>query len=398
VSLQRTARVAGIVCALLVACTVILGAITKDPWPSNDGLTVMVLTVLAVIGLVIVRRQPRNAVGWLFVATAVVAVSDTLVREYLVLDYRQHAGRLAFGGLAVEWRGGMALTAFLIGFPATLLFPDGRVPSKRWRRLLWIYVVSAVIFSLAQFGGQATVQVGPHPAVDIRGGLPSYDVGWFAGGLWVLTPLFLLFWLASIGYQVLCWRRATGERRAQLKWLMSGSAVCVVAGVALVVAGDGSSLRSRLVGGVATLGVAALPIAVGIGILKYRLYEIDRLISRTLVYGSLTMVLAATYGGLVLGGEAIFSSFAGGSNLSIAVSTLVVAALFLPVRSRVQRFVDRRFYRRRYDAQRTLEGFGARLREQVDLETLSTELRGVVGETMQPTHVGLWLRTTGTAP
>ena len=126
--------------------------------------------------------------------------------------------------------------------------------------------------------------------------------------------------------------------------------------------------------------------------LKYRLYDVDRLINKTLVYGALTAVLGAAYFGLVLAGQALSSSFAGGSNLAIAVSTLLVAALFLPLRSRLQRFVDRRFYRRRYDAQRTLERFGARLREEVELEALSGELCGVVGETMQPAHVALWLR------
>jgi uncharacterized membrane protein YbhN (UPF0104 family) len=135
-----------------------------------------------------------------------------------------------------------------------------------------------------------------------------------------------------------------------------------------------------------------IPAAVAIAILRYRLYEIDRVISKTLVYGSLTVVLGAAYVALVLAGQAVFSSFAGGSDLAIAVSTLVVAALFLPVRARVQRFVDRRFYRRRYDAQRTLAAFGTRLREQVEIDGLRADLEEVVRETMQPAHVSLWLR------
>jgi hypothetical protein len=132
--------------------------------------------------------------------------------------------------------------------------------------------------------------------------------------------------------------------------------------------------------------------------LRYRLYEVDRVISRSLTYALVTVTLAAAYAGLVLAGQAVFSSFAGGSNLAIAMSTLLVAALFLPARSRLQRFVDRRFYRRRYDAQRTLEAFAARLREQVDLDTLAGELGAVVDETMQPAHVGLWLRQEGARP
>jgi hypothetical protein len=130
----------------------------------------------------------------------------------------------------------------------------------------------------------------------------------------------------------------------------------------------------------------------GVAILRYRLYDFDRVVSRTLVYGALTVVLGLSYVGLVLVSQAVFASFAGGSNLAIAISTLAVAALFLPLRSRIQRVVDRRFYRSRYDAQRTLEVFGARLREQVELERLTTDLAGVVVETVQPSHVGVWLR------
>ena len=143
---------------------------------------------------------------------------------------------------------------------------------------------------------------------------------------------------------------------------------------------------------VALAALTFAPLTILVAVMRYRLYDIDTVISKTLVYAAVTIVLGAAYVGLVLAGQAVFSTFAGGSNLAIAASTLVVAALFLPVRSRVQRFVDRRFYRRRYDAQRTLEGFGARLREQIDLGTLEHDLRGVVTETMQPAHTSVWLR------
>ena len=148
-----------------------------------------------------------------------------------------------------------------------------------------------------------------------------------------------------------------------------------------------------LLNAVTVTAALLLPAATAIAILRYRLYEIDRIISRTLVYGALTLILGAAYVGLVLAGQALFASFAGGSNLAVAVSTLVVAALFLPVRARVQGFVDRRFYRSRYDAQRTLGSFGSRLREQVELDQLTTDLTAVVGETMQPAHTSVWLRS-----
>ena len=183
-------------------------------------------------------------------------------------------------------------------------------------------------------------------------------------------------------------RRSRGLERQQFKWLAAS------AGFLLSVLPFGAAFNwTEAAGLMMTIALIALPISVGIAVLRYRLYEIDRIVSRTLVYGSLTLILGAAYAGLVLGGQALFSSFAGGSNLAIAGSTLVVAALFLPLRGRVQQFVDRRFYRRRYDARRTLEAFGARLREEVDLELLAADLRGVVEETMQPRQVSLWLRS-----
>jgi hypothetical protein len=180
--------------------------------------------------------------------------------------------------------------------------------------------------------------------------------------------------------------------RQQLTLLVAAG---VVVAMALIVGGPiGALMGSEDLGiAIILLGMLSVPVAIGVAMLRYRLYEVDRVISRTLVYGGLTLILGAAYSVLVVAGQAIFSSFAGGSNLAIAASTLVVAALFLPLRVRLQRVVDRRFYRRRYDAQRTLERFGARLREEIDLELLTADLRGVVDETMQPAHVSLWLRS-----
>ncbi|MGZ8686793.1 MAG: hypothetical protein ACXWZP_00045, partial [Gaiellaceae bacterium] len=182
-------------------------------------------------------------------------------------------------------------------------------------------------------------------------------------------------------------RRSRGQEREQFKWL------AVSAGLLVVTLPLAAAFNwSRIAGVVFTLQLIALPISVGVAVLRYRLYEIDVIIRRTLVYSVLSAFLAGMYVATVIGLQALFSSFAGGSNLAIAVSTLVVAALFLPVRARVQRVVDRRFYRRRYDAGRTLESFGERLRQEVELVTLQAELRAVVDRTMKPAHVSLWLR------
>ena len=208
----------------------------------------------------------------------------------------------------------------------------------------------------------------------------------------IVSPLFVLFMVASalagVVSIVVRYRRSNGAERQQIKWVAIGVPLAVIGylGAALL---DGLGIGANIF---FAASLCVIPVTAGIAILRHQLYDVDRLISRTLVYGALTVILGAAYVGLVLAGQALFSSFAGGSNLAIAASTLVVAALFLPLRSRVQKVVDRRFYRSRYDAQRTLEAFGARLREQVELETLATELRAVVGETMQPEHVGVWLQ------
>jgi hypothetical protein len=194
----------------------------------------------------------------------------------------------------------------------------------------------------------------------------------------------------SVAAAVVRFRRSRGIERDRMKWL-AFAALMLIAALFIAIVANALGAKG-LVDLVIGLGFAGVPIAVGIGVLRYRLYDIDRVISRTLSFALLTFALGAAYAGLVLAGQRVFSSFAGGSNLAVAVSTLVVAALFLPLRSRVQRIVDRRFNRHRYDAERTLEAFGSRLREQVDLDELTAELQTVVAATMQPAHISFWHR------
>jgi hypothetical protein len=340
------------------------------------------------MGALLVSRRPGNAISWLCLAFGLSGcLGGLLANQYAAYALVTHPGSLFGGGLAlaVVLNGSFApLLVLLIFVP--LIFPTGRLLSRRWRLVAWLTVLSfATLFAVAITTSplDAPFQHYENP-IGIAGGLKVVPVIGVLGGIASVV--------ASLAAVVIRFRRSHGDERAQLKWLVLAAAFLPTALVAHSLADAFAPGAVNPVETLFSVGIMAFPIAIGIAVLKYRLYEIDRIISRTLVYGSLTVVLAATYVGLVLGGQAVFSSFAGGSNLAVAVSTLVVAALFLPVRSRVQRFVDRRFYRRSYDAQRTLEGFGARLREQVDFETLSAELQGVVGDTMQPAHVSVWLR------
>ena len=357
--------------------------------PASSILGSVVSGVFASVGLLLACRRPRNAIGWIFLGiTLSMALQFALGRYALYAATRPGAPP---GGLVAA---ALALTGwvFLISGLALLLllFPHGRLPSRRWRPVLGVLLLSA---AAAWFGGTTTPGRLPKPFASFDNplgihGFETADRVLFAFGWAMLIPL-----VAAGASLVGRFRRSRGTERQQYKWFAFAAALFPVSLVFLQVAdafhwSAGDTLGVWLTPFAATI----LPIATAVAVLKYRLYEIDRLISRTLVYGALTVILGAAYVGLVLGGQALFSSFAGGSNLAIAVSTLVVAALFLPVRSRVQRLVDRRFYRRRYDAQRTLETFGTRLREQVDFETLRLELRAAVEETMRPAHVSLWLR------
>jgi hypothetical protein len=352
-------------------------------WLSGVGV------LYAAVGLVITRAQPRNAIGWIFLAAApLLALTST---AYGYADLALYGGESWRGGAWAGWMASWLLIVPVFVGPCLIaqLFPSGQpLPGRRWRAVARLSVACGCYVALAPALDPG--RLGSYPDVENPAGLPRAVGAVIVDPTWgvAIVALFTL----SIASIVTRFRRSRGVERQQLRWLaVSGGAAIAALLVTLTLANGAGGALGVAVEALAFVAIASMPVAVAVAILRYRLYEIDRIVSRTLVYGSLTVILGAAYIGLVLAGQAVFSSFAGGSNLAIAISTLAVAALFLPVRSRIQRFVDRRFYRRRYDAQRTLEAFAARLREEVDLGALSTELRGVVEETMQPAHVSLWV-------
>jgi hypothetical protein len=343
-----------------------------------------VLVVSSAVGGIVASKQPQNPIGWVLCAFGAVWGATTLASGYAEVapdEASSGAGQMA------AWLSNWAWVFFFaLAVSVLLLFPDGRLPSPRWKAAAWCGALGIVALTAG-----AALQPGDledYPGVTNPVGLS----GGVAEGLLVAGMLTTAAALAAgVAAVVVRYLHADGVARQQIKWL-TVAAVFAVAGVALggVLLGLG---RDDIGNTVILLGILCIPLAIGVAILRYRLYEIDRVISKTLVYAGLTVLLGAAYAGLVVAGQEVFSSVAGGGDLVIAVSTLVVTALFLPLRSRLQRVVDRRFYRRRYDAQRTLESFGVRLREHVDLETLSVDLRGVVAETVQPAHLSLWLRS-----
>jgi len=317
------------------------------------------------------------------------------VRLYSVLDYRHHDGRLPFGSAALFVLGSWSWISPTIGFPVVLLFPDGTVSGRRWHRLLRAYVALAALIVAAEIASQTSVHLSRVVRVDTLGeysgnGMPTGFWNAVAIASWLVALLFPLFWASFVGYQVASWRRSSGERREQLKWLMSGAAICVVGTITVTVT-ESSSGYVQVVPALATLGIAALPVSLGIGILKYRLYEIDRLISRTISYLTVTGLLVSVFLGLVV---LITRVLPFSSPVAVAASTLAAAALFNPLRKRVQHLVDRRFNRAHYDAEATVAAFRMRLREQADLDTVQQELLHVVDRAVAPAHASLWIRQT----
>jgi hypothetical protein len=362
--------------------------------PPLAFLPVAVLAVLsfATVGALVASRRPENPIGWILSVVGVAMGFGFFAQGYADYALVVRPGTLAGGGIAVwslTWSGNVLTVAptFLL-----LLFPDGRLPSKRWRAVGWLAVVAAVASVVGAAFGPGLLD-DDYPMVTNPAGIGGafgalLNLMNALGGALLAATLFLS--VISIAVRL---RRSRGEKRQQIKWIVYAGVVMLSAFLAASVVPDSTGRVDDLLWALGFVALVGIPVAAGIAVLRYRLYDIDVIINRTLVYGPLSAMLVLVYLGGVVFLQYAFRVLTGQeSQLAVVASTLTIAALFVPLRLRVQLFVDRRFYRKKYDARKTLEAFSAKLREETDLEALGGELVGVVRETMRPAHVSLWLR------
>ena len=401
---RTTAWLAWSLCALslaLTALSLLLLALNHshpnthiyDYWLENTVLPIS----FSIIGAIIASRLPANSVGWLFCAAASVAAVAHFSAEYAIYALLAQPNPLPAGEALAWLTSWVWFLAYGCIVLSLLLFPNGRLPSSGWRWLAWLTVLVTIV-------GALWVALTPGVIVNLGSirnplgieGLPS-------GYKPVQTIMSVLLFVAAVSTLGLRLHRARGVERQQIKW-PAYTAVVATGGSLLYDTAISEAIGLRWLEWVGYVVVIAtlvgFPISIGIAIVRYRLYEIDTLINRTLVYGLLTALLALVYFGGVATTQAILRAFTAQEQqpqLAIVISTLVIAALFNPLRRRIQSFIDRRFYRSKYDASKTIEAFSAKLRDETDLDALSDDLVGVVQETMQPAHVSLWLRPDTTS-
>jgi len=369
-------------------------------WPVSEvALVPLVLSTalpFATVGALVASRRPYNPVGWLFIAFGVAAALRFTGSQYATYALLTHPGSLPGGDFIASfavhlWHPSLGFLIF-----SFLLFPHGRLPSRRWLIVAWVSALSCVVTLVSgmleyEFLYEYTW---PENMSHVKPLFTGPVAEGAAKVFWYSSMVILAMLLASGGSLVLRLRRSVGEERQQLKWVVYSVALLAFAVPSTIfVIIMLQSLESVRV--FFAVLFPLIPISVGIAILKYRLYDIDRIINRTLVYGLLTAILAGVYFGGVTATQALFRILTSQQELPqlvVVASTLVIAAMFNPLRRRIQSFIDRSFYRRKYDAAKTLEGFSMKLRDETDLEALRGDLVGVVRETMQPAHVSLWLR------
>src|SRR5215204_2004872 len=386
-----------LLCGALAAASLILallnGRTLDDIFLARGAPTIAHLAIIAVsfsvVGALIASQRPENPIGWIFLAEGFCYGLLSAGDQYAVYALLTNPGALPLGAEASwlgQWIWAPGLGLSLVFLP--LLFPDGHPPSNRWRPVAWL---GALSISLTVVSSMILLWPERGPALVTGNESPSHVVQVLVD--FIAVPMLFVAGLGAVISLFVRVRQARRDERQQIKWFVSAAALTLVW---ITVFGQ-STLRG-LPGAIVALSsllvIPSIPIATGIAILRYRLYDIDLIINRTLVYGSLTVMLALLYFGGVSAIQALFGALTGHEEqpqLAIVVSTLVIAALFNPLRQRIQSFIDRRFYRSKYDAAKTLEAFSAKLRDETDLDALSDELTSVVSETMQPAHVSVWL-------
>jgi hypothetical protein len=397
---RPAARLPWVILGFIVALVVAAEALSVAAGTGVDAFGLTSLT-FPLVGALIASRQPRNALGWIMLAVGVGWGLDALLSFYVWYGLEISPGSLPRPDVALALSEPMWVPMIgLMGTFLILLFPDGRLPSPRWRPWAWLCAVAIVVPFAGILIGPGSFADSGYPNVENPLGIEALRP--FIGPLVIVIALIPISILGCAVALIQRFRRSHGQDRLQLKWLAAGAGTTAI--LYLVVMVPSLALQSAWGGtapswlgilqNVAVYSFVLIPIAIGIAILRHRLYDIDFIINRTLVYGALTAGLTAAYLLTVTILQALLRPFAGRSDLAVAGSTLLVAALFGPGRARVQAFIDRRFYRRKYDASQTLERFSTRLRDEIDLEALSKELVSLVGDVMQPMHVSLWLKET----
>ena len=397
----RASRALATILALLTAALVVgISALSvapntapseTSPWHFYTVTSLILIVTLPGIGWLVATRRPENRIGWMLLAVgfflALGGFSVTYAEHGLIND----PGSLPLADLMswlklMTWQPGFVLLILLL-----LVFPDGRLPSRRWVPIVWIAGIAFVLMVVPQAIAFWRYQ-GPL-LVPFNVATPASDPAPAIAGLLqgVGLILCLVVAVASAAAVIVRFRRSAGAEHLQIKWFASAAAV-EFAAIFIMSAPPPAVVPPPFDALLAIVVAPLIPIAIGIAILRYRLYDIDRIISRTVSYGAVTGILALVFVGTILVSQTILASFFRGSSVAVAASTLVVAALFQPLRRRVQAVVDRRFNRSRYDAERTAAAFGARLRDEVDLANLKAEMRQVVAATVAPVTVGLWIR------
>jgi hypothetical protein len=390
------ALVLGALVLVLVAADVPLAGLARQSLNSSGGASpVWFSAAFGVVGLVVAWRRPGNPLGWLFLAGAILNALSQDASFYAVADYRLRHGSLPLGWVAVLAQPGWAPGIAVAGL-AVLLFPDGQPPSRRWRWVLWVFLAASALWAGGALFASVGAIAGHHIRVDASGNLlvlshPAGSAVWWGVVEAVFLPVLAICWLGSVAAQVLSYRHSSGERRQQLKWLAGGSALAA-AGIPFAAWLSQDPGIRGVVGSIAGLGVLGVPVCMGVAISRYRLFDIDKIISRTLAYALVTGLLVGVYAGLVLLATQVFGFH---STVAVAAATLAAAALFTPVRHRVQRLVDRRFNRARYDADTTMAAFAARLQDAVDLDSVREDLASVVQKALEPTHISVWINQRG---